>query len=47
MFHGHQGASERTPSMYRSIASRVAGSSHERGMWTVRLGTTSSDAEGS
>ena len=34
MFHGHQGASSRTPAMYRSIASRVAGSSQDSGSRT-------------
>ncbi len=34
MFHGHHGASSRTPAMYRSIASRVAGSSQDSGRWT-------------
>src|SRR3984957_14215724 len=34
MFHGVQGASERTPFMYRSIASRVAGSSQDSGSRT-------------
>ena len=47
MFHGHQGASERTPCMYRSMASRVAGSSHDSGSRTVRDGTRSSCAGGS
>ena len=46
MFHGHHGASARTPCMYRWIASRVAGSSHDSGIRTVRLGTTSSLAAG-
>ena len=31
MFHGHHGASARTPCMYRWMASRVAGSSHDSG----------------
>ncbi len=47
MFHGVHGASERTPCMYRSIASRVAGSSHDSGSRTVRDGTRSSWAGGS
>ena len=38
MFHGHHGASARTPCMYRSMASRVAGSSHDSGRWTIRDG---------
>ena len=47
MFHGVHGASGRTPCMYRSIASRVAGSSHDSGSRTVRDGTRSSWAGGS
>ena len=47
MFHGVHGASERTPCMYRSMASRVAGSSHDSGSRTVRDGTRSSFAGGS
>ena len=35
MFHGHHGASGRTPWLYRSMASRVAGSSHDNGRWTT------------
>ena len=47
MFHGVQGASARTPFMYRSIASRVAGSSQDSGSRTVRDGTRSSCTGGS
>ena len=46
MFHGHHGASARTPCMYRSMASCVAGSSQDSGSRTVRLGTTSSSDGG-
>ncbi len=38
MLLGHHGASGRTDCMYFWIASRVAGSSHESGRWTMRLG---------
>ena len=47
MFHGVHGASERTPCMYRSMASRVAGSSQDSGSRTVRDGTRSSCVGGS
>ena len=47
MFHGVHGASERTPCMYRSMASLVAGSSQDSGSRTVRDGTRSSCAGGS
>ena len=42
MFHGHHGASGRTVAAYRAVASRVDGSSHERGRWTMRLGMSKS-----
>ncbi len=43
---GVQGASLRTPCMYFSMASWVAGSSHESGRWTTRVGTTRLSTEG-
>ena len=39
MLLGHQGASGRTDCMYFSIASSVAGSSHDSGRWTMRAGS--------
>ena len=47
IFHGIHGASLRTLFMYRSIASRVAGSSQDSGSRTVRDGTRSWRVSGS
>ena len=47
MLLGHQGASGRTDCMYFSIASRVAGSSHDSGRCTMRVGTSMSSMAGS
>ena len=46
MLLGHHGASGRTDCMYLRIASCVAGSSQERGRWTVRVDNVTSSRSG-
>ena len=46
MLDGHQGASGRTVAAYFSMASRVWGSSHERGRWTTRFSISISPTGG-
>ena len=45
-FEGHHGASSRTTSMYRRMASSVAGSSHDSGRCTVRASIASAGVVG-